>query len=612
MVLRKLKLKNFRGYRDLTVDFDENMNVIIGKNDVGKSSIMEALEIFFNGSNNPQVKIDIDDLNINSEDKFIEISCVFAKCSEEIILDSTRRTTLKNEFLLNKDGLLEIKKAWNCSKEKITASDLKIYITANYPQISDKPLINMKISELKKQLTNIKDEIENYDLINKTVSSEIRKNIYRYYINKSCKFENIDIDISKEDAKELWSNINEFLPIFFLFKSDRSNVDSDSEVQNPLKIATKNVLNEISSELDEIKAKVEEAVKLIGKHTIEKLKDMDEEIASTLTTQLNTKAWDSIFSFELIDERGIPLNKRGSGIRRLILLSYFRAEAERLISESSKSNVIYAIEEPETSQHPDYQKMIIETFTELANNANHQIILTTHTPEIAKMVNSDQLIFIIKDSKGNSELELDEESKVKGIIKTLGILPDIQSKLILCVEGETDILFFESISKLECFKNIIDFEENNISIIPMRGGNLKSWIDRDYLKDSNVKEFHIYDNDEDDYREKIKIMNEKNDNRRWGINTKRLEIENYIPPTLIEDELNIKIEEDIKDKWESIDVPKLMMQKIGQKRGMKENQIKFLLDGRVSKHITEKLLIEMGAYDEIYNWFSKIAEIYKK
>lgn len=46
MKISKLKLNNFRGYQDITIDFDENYNVIIGKNDIGKSTILEALEIF--------------------------------------------------------------------------------------------------------------------------------------------------------------------------------------------------------------------------------------------------------------------------------------------------------------------------------------------------------------------------------------------------------------------------------------------------------------------------------------------------------------------------------------------------------------------------------------
>ena len=607
MKLCKLILKNFRGYESLHVDLNEDINVIIGKNDIGKSTIMEAMDIFFNG--NSSSKIDVDDLNIYAEEKEIQISCLFSECYEDIVLDSARKTSLAQEYLLNNDGLLEIRKVWNCSKEKIGSSDLKVYINAYYPKINEKPLINMKISELKKILQSLQNEIINYDSINKTVSSEIRKSLYEHHINNNGTFENKLIDISKEDAKDIWSKINENLPIFFLFKSDRSNVDSDSEVQNPLKIATKNALRELQNELDSISNIVKEAVKVIGDKTIEKLREMDEEIASTLTTELNTKAWDSIFSFELIDDRGIPLNKRGSGVRRLMLLSYFRAEADRLMSETNKNNVIYAIEEPETAQHPNYQKMIIDTFKDIATDNKHQIIMTTHTPEIAKMVRPEQIIFIRRNECNKSEIIIDNNDKIREVIKSLGILPNIQSKLVICVEGETDIMFIESISKLQCIKDIIDLERENISIIPMRGGNLKSWIDKNYFKDSNVKEIHIYDSDVTEYIKKVDEINKNNDGRRWGINTKRLEIENYISPKLIEQALNIQIEDEIKDTWSSVDVPKLIMEKYGQQKRMKENNIKCLLNGRIAKMIKKEDLIDIDAYDEICEWFGMISKI---
>lgn len=607
MKLCKLILKNFRGYESLYIDLNEDINVIIGKNDIGKSTIMEAMDIFFNG--NSSSKIDVDDLNIYAEEKEIQISCLFSECYEDIVLDSARKTSLAQEYLLNNDGLLEIRKVWNCSKEKIGSSDLKVYINAYYPKINEKPLINMKISELKKILQSLQNEIINYDSINKTVSSEIRKSLYEHHINNNGTFENKLIDISKEDAKDIWSKINENLPIFFLFKSDRSNVDSDSEVQNPLKIATKNALRELQNELDSISNIVKEAVKVIGDKTIEKLREMDEEIASTLTTELNTKAWDSIFSFELIDDRGIPLNKRGSGVRRLMLLSYFRAEADRLMSETNKNNVIYAIEEPETAQHPNYQKMIIDTFKDIATDNKHQIIITTHTPEIAKMVRPEQIIFIRKNKFNKPEIIVDNNDKIREVIKSLGILPNIQSKLVICVEGETDIMFIESISKLQCIKDIIDLERENISIIPMRGGNLKSWIDKNYFKDSNVKEIHIYDSDVTEYIKKVDEINKNNDGRRWGINTKRLEIENYISPKLIEQALNIQIEDEIKDTWSSVDVPKLIMEKYGQQKRMKENNIKCLLNGRIAKMIKKEDLIDIDAYDEICEWFGMISKI---
>ena len=59
----------------------------------------------------------------------------------------------------------------------------------------------------------------------------------------------------------------------------------------------------------------------------------------------------------LRDGNGVPVNKRGSGARRLILLSFFRAQAERA---AGGKEVIYAIEEPETSQHPDNQRALAE------------------------------------------------------------------------------------------------------------------------------------------------------------------------------------------------------------------------------------------------------------
>ncbi|RQM78303.1 AAA family ATPase, partial [Aeromonas dhakensis] len=42
MKISKLKLNNFRGYKDILVDFDDSFNVIIGRNDIGKSTILEA------------------------------------------------------------------------------------------------------------------------------------------------------------------------------------------------------------------------------------------------------------------------------------------------------------------------------------------------------------------------------------------------------------------------------------------------------------------------------------------------------------------------------------------------------------------------------------------
>ena len=45
MHLNKIRLVNFRGMEDLTVDFAPGMNVIIGDNGVGKSSLLNGLAV---------------------------------------------------------------------------------------------------------------------------------------------------------------------------------------------------------------------------------------------------------------------------------------------------------------------------------------------------------------------------------------------------------------------------------------------------------------------------------------------------------------------------------------------------------------------------------------
>lgn len=49
MKLRTVILRNFRGYRDEVRIPIDNLTAFVGKNDVGKSTILEALDIFFGG-----------------------------------------------------------------------------------------------------------------------------------------------------------------------------------------------------------------------------------------------------------------------------------------------------------------------------------------------------------------------------------------------------------------------------------------------------------------------------------------------------------------------------------------------------------------------------------
>jgi len=150
MKLVSVTLRNFRCYRDpITIGIDD-FTTIIGRNDVGKSSVLEALEIFFN---NGTVKIDNEDCNVSADNPTIKITCEFDEFPEKIILDADAETSLSNEYLLAPNGKLRICKIYKCNGSKPKE---EIFVIANHPtadQYSD--LLGLNNAALKKRLKEL-------------------------------------------------------------------------------------------------------------------------------------------------------------------------------------------------------------------------------------------------------------------------------------------------------------------------------------------------------------------------------------------------------------------------------------------------------------------------
>lgn len=599
MIIKKLYLKNFRGYSEIYIPFDDSFNLIIGKNDIGKSTVLEAIEIFFNSQ---IVSMQMDDINVNHTDNQVVIGITFeVDPNMEIILDETHTTTLEKESLLNSEGLLEIRKDWNFSGKTLTAKSLSTYLVSNYyKEFQNKPLITQKISELKSLCKNkgISETVKDG-----RVSADYRKALYEAVTNQERVTTLIHVD--SEDAKKVYDKIKSALPYFALFMSDRPNQDSDKEVQDPLKVITKQAIADVQEKLDAVVNEIQSKAMEKGRRTIEKLADMNPDIAKELKPNVTHKNWDSLFGFSFIGDNNIPMNKRGSGVRRLIILNYFRAEAE---DKGGKNGVIYAIEEPETSQHPDYQRMLMNSLIELSKQENRQIIITTHSPEFAKIASNENLIFLKRDASGNPVVEDNLDNKMLAIREELGVLPYL-SKLVVCVEGPNDVNFLRNINQsIPELQEIIDLNQEEISIIPLSGGNLKNWVDRNYLGGSNICEFHLYDRDSNSGRntEQYKNAVEKVNQREncYAVLTKKREMENYIDKSIYESYFNKDLSSI--ENWDEENLPPHFMT-----AKQDEKKVKQIINGCLSRKVTKKLLEKNHAWNEVKGWFEKIKEMYE-
>jgi predicted ATP-dependent endonuclease of OLD family len=202
-----------------------------------------------------------------------------------------------------------------------------------------------------------------------------------------------------------------------LFQSDRKNSDGDSEVQDPLKEAVKQILNDtaLKAKFEDIATEVKNKLQDVATRTLEKVREMNPEIANTLNPVIPTTEslkWADVFkSVSIAGDEDIPINKRGSGVKRLILLNFFRAEAERRRQEANIPSIIYAIEESETSQHTEHQKKLIQAFLTLSETNNTQVVITTHSAALVKEMKFEHLR-LIKSDTANKTIENVQPNKL--------------------------------------------------------------------------------------------------------------------------------------------------------------------------------------------------------
>ncbi len=528
MKLVELKLTNYRAYKEQTsIGFDD-LTVLVGRNDAGKSSILDALNSFINDAGPEK-----DDANVAGDATAVRISCVFTDLPPTIVLDEQHSTSLAEEFLVREDGCLEICKSYNLSAGKVKAA---VTARAFHPTTPDyQDLLKLKNKELKERFKKLG---VNAPEVNQSINAELRKAIWSHAPSLAPAEQ--EVDLASETGKAVWEQLQAHLPVFALFKSDRASTDQDEEAQDPMKAAIKETIKEHEAALNGVVGKVKAELESVVERTVKKIQEMHPDLAKELNPQVKTKNWDSLFSVSLTGDEGIPINKRGSGTRRLVLLNFFRAKAEDA-STTKGTGVIYAIEEPETSQHPNHQIMLLEAFQSLVEAGQCQIILTTHTPTLARKVDRNCLRMIARDGGKPIILHGKEEETLIAIKETLGVLADHDIRAFLGVEGKWDIHFLHRVSRTlaSLDPTIPDLgkaeAEGKLVFVPLGGSSMDLWATR--LAGIDKPEFYLTDRDVappglPKYHRYIEAWNARPNCKAWC--TSKRELENYLHPEVIQ------------------------------------------------------------------------------
>ncbi len=599
MRLHKVFVRNFRCYRNEACVTFSDLTTFIGKNDVGKSSLLESLEIFFN---NETVKIEPGDRCIHSEDELITITCEFCDVPSSLTLDAGAATDLASEYLLTNEGTLKIKKTFDSGSKKMPP---EIFIVANHPTAKGvENLLELKEKELQ---TLVKSKGLNVPLKG---NPGMRKALWAAEADLKLREVELPVSKSKEDVKRIWEEVEKNLPLYALFQSDRKSQDSDGEVQNPMKAAVTAAIADVQDEIETIQSKIREKAEAIAAETHAALLTLDRNLANELKPEFSPPTaakWNGLFSINMTTD-GIPLNKRGSGVRRLVLVSFFKAEAERKLKSSAKRSVIYAIEEPETSQHPNNQRILIDALKSLSEESKCQVILTTHSPGLAAELPADDIRFIT--SGPEQRVEIQSGLPVFGIIAdTLGVIPDSRVKVLFCVEGPTDVSAFKALSNAlhQVDDTVPDLTtDDRVAFVVLGGSTLNQWVSQNYLRALRLPEFHIYDSDVAAYEVAEATVNGRGGRSR-AFRTAKHEIESYLHPDAIFDAFGLRIAVADHPMNANETVGRLFAAAYSNAQGfdgvMKEQTAKRYLAERAFPLMTAERIDERDPIGEVRGWF---------
>lgn len=493
MRLRRAIFRNYRCMRDETVvDFSE-ANIIVGRNDVGKSAILRGLDLFLSDAEAlPDIR------NIYSDRDETEIELIFEGPFPGITIDEAVETNLQEEMLVNEDGLLHIKKIWDTSKAKPKAETWirrGKFSRDDFLLLSERELIRLC------QEHGVETKRANGDEYNnREKRSKLRERYVANGVEVQYEWERLP-STGTGRGKLIFDELRRILPRFEYFRADTPLGESDTSIQRYFRSVAVEAMKQAG--VDQVEIAVKDALYRVMADITQRMnRVLPESDAIVPAVDFDWSRVVQTYFRSSLDENApaIPLSFRGDGFRRIAMMAYFEHLAEG--HKSDGKPLIFGFEEPETFLHPKLQEQLHQRLLDLVE-AGHQVLVTTHSPVVVAASRRSSLIHI---KRVNGQLKVAHGAiDLKEIVEDLGIKPqhDLISavdtaRMLVLVEGPDDCEAFRYVAEVYKANGVVPetFEEMGAVFIPIGGcGQVVHWMNLDIIQQLNRPFLVIQDSD---------------------------------------------------------------------------------------------------------------------
>ena len=461
----------------MDTEFKEGLNIIIGQNNCGKTTILDAIRLALaTGNYQRDIHISTDDFYIDEFGKrrnAIEIDLIFAD------INSEERGIFLEMFRLNKDGTfalelhirytIEIRggierirtKYWGGEKEgnAIPLEVLELFYYAHLEALRNaeerlaSPRGN-RLGQLFMRLVPGKEEQETHaKKLNKSIKSttelvglldtaEQKINTHLKQITTENRKQKINVDFVPLNFRRIVNGLKIFIPL-----SDKGK-----------NIVINDILEEdewekyfIDPSIDPKKLELKDNIELVLKG--EKNRSLKSKIRELLRI---------IQRFELF--------QNGLGHNNIIYIATVLGDLLERKATGSECYLALLIEEPEAHLHPQLQNLLFDYFEQI-HNKGIQVFITSHSPTITAKTDLNALIVMNHSDNINltplRNIRFEDAKHIKYLQRFL----DVTKSQLFFADG---IIFVEGLSEailLTVFADLLDknLDKNGIEVINIGG-----------------------------------------------------------------------------------------------------------------------------------------------